>query len=231
MNNLATSELLLECREITKIFPDATQNLQILQGVNLQVKRGSQVAIMGRSGSGKTTLLQVLGGLDSPSSGEVLLNGVNIARMPELQRAQMRNKQLGFIYQLHHLLPEFTAEENVALPMLIAGRDPREALQAAHALLREVGLVNRASHYPGTLSGGERQRVAIARALVMNPACVLADEPTGNLDRENAEHALVLIKKLSRERGTTFIVVTHDSELSKAMDMTYLLQDGRLSHR
>lgn len=219
---------MIECRNVTKAFIDATQKLQVLKGVNLQVHAGEQVAIMGRSGSGKTTLLQLIGGLDLPSAGDVLINGQTMANLPELRRAQIRNQQLGFIYQLHHLLPEFTAQENVAMPMLIAGVAPRAAMQAAAELLVEVGLSERKTHHPGTLSGGERQRVAIARALIMDPACVLADEPTGNLDRDNAEHALDLMQRLSRERSTTFIVVTHDLELAQAMDVIYQLDDGVL---
>jgi lipoprotein-releasing system ATP-binding protein len=220
----------VECRGVTKTFQDAKIELQILKAVDLQVRRGEQIAIIGRSGSGKTTLLQVLSGLDVPTSGHVFMNGKNLQQLNNHAICQIRNRAIGFIYQQHHLLPEFTALENVAMPMLIANIRPREARQEAMALLEEVGLADRKDHRPGELSGGERQRVAIARALAMHPSCVFADEPTGNLDNENAKHALKIMQKSSASRGTAFVVVTHDLDLAKSMDNIYHLQDGQLTH-
>lgn len=219
----------IECCGVTKTFQDAKLKLQILKGIDLQVKKGEQIAIIGRSGSGKTTLLQVLSGLDMPSQGKVFINGQDLQKIDNKRLCQIRNKTLGFIYQQHHLLPEFNALENVAMPMLIGGIAPKVALQEARILLKEVGLFHRCEHRPGALSGGERQRVAIARALVMHPNCVFADEPTGNLDDENAKHALKVMQEISVNIGTAFIVVTHDLELAKSMDKIYHLQDGKLS--
>jgi len=218
----------VQCSKITKTFQDAKNILRVLNGVDLQVKRGEQIAIIGRSGSGKTTLLQVLSGLDVPSCGQILINGQNLGRMSDRQMCDLRNKTLGFIYQQHHLLPEFDALENIAMPMLISGVAPKTALQEALALLNEIGLGHRKAHRPGALSGGERQRVAIARALVMHPSCVFADEPTGNLDSDNAKHALQIMQNVSANRGTAFVVVTHDLELAKSMDKIYHLKDGIL---
>lgn len=218
----------VQCSKITKNFQDARQTIKVLRGIDLQVKRSEQIAIIGRSGSGKTTLLQVLSGLDVPTSGHIYLNGQDISKMHDRERCYLRNKTLGFIYQQHHLLPEFSALENVAMPMLIARVAPKVALQEAANLLEEVGLKHRKEHRPASLSGGERQRVAIARALLMHPSCVFADEPTGNLDTENAKHALTIMKKISANRGTAFVVVTHDLELAKSMDRIYHLRDGVL---
>ena len=222
------NSFVVECNGITKTFQDAKVSLQILKDIDLQVKSGEQIAIIGRSGSGKTTLLQVLSGLDFPSSGQVFINGRNLQDMQEDQICQLRNKHIGFIYQQHHLLPEFSALENIAIPMLIAGIVPKQAYQDSLELLEEVGLVHRKEHRPGALSGGERQRVAIARALAMHPKCVFADEPTGNLDSYNAELALSLMKNISKNRGTSFIVVTHDLELAKSMHKIYYLREGKL---
>lgn len=222
------SEYVLECRNLSKSFIDGKNELQVLSNINMQIKPGAQVAIMGRSGSGKSTLLQLLGGLDSPSSGEVIVSGQKILNLNETARARFRNKSIGFIYQMHHLLPEFTALENIALPMLINGNDIKQTLDQAKQLIKSVGLENRSDHRPAQLSGGERQRIAIARSLAMRPDCVLADEPTGNLDAENAELALQLMQQLNREHGTTFIVVTHDPDLAARLDYTYHLQDGVL---
>lgn len=222
------SNYVLECRNLSKSFIDGKNELKVLSNINMQIKPGEQVAIMGRSGSGKSTLLQLLGGLDSPTSGEVIVSGQNILSLNETARAKLRNKSIGFIYQMHHLLPEFTALENIALPMLISGYDTKQILDQAKQLLQAVGLENRSDHRPSQLSGGERQRIAIARSLAMRPDCVLADEPTGNLDAENAELALQLMQKLNREHGTTFIVVTHDPDLAARLDYTYHLQDGAL---
>ena len=223
MNNFV-----LECININKSFIDGKNELHVLTNVNMQIKSGSQVAIIGRSGSGKSTLLQLLGGLDTPTSGTVLIDGLDIMSLNEAERATFRNKHIGFIYQMHHLLPEFTALENIALPLLIADVAPKLALARAAELINDVGLSDRSSHRPAQLSGGERQRIAIARSIANNPDCVLADEPTGNLDAENAELALQLMQKLNRERGTTFVVVTHDPDLAARLDYTYYLQDGVL---
>jgi lipoprotein-releasing system ATP-binding protein len=223
-----SNAIVLECRNLGKSFIDGKNTLNVLQNINFQIKSGSQVAIMGRSGSGKSTLLQLLGGLDDPTTGEVLVNGQDILSLSEAARARLRNKSIGFIYQMHHLLPEFSALENIALPLLIAGVAPKQALEQAKQLIKAVSLTDRSSHRPAKLSGGERQRIAIARALAMQPECVLADEPTGNLDAENAELALQLMQQLSRDRGTTFVVVTHDPDLAARLDHTYHLQDGVL---
>lgn len=223
-----SNAIVLECRNLGKSFIDGKNTLNVLQNINFQIKSGSQVAIMGRSGSGKSTLLQLLGGLDDPTTGKVLVNGQDILSLSEAARARLRNKSIGFIYQMHHLLPEFSALENIALPLLIAGVAPKQALEQAKQLIKAVSLTDRSSHRPAKLSGGERQRIAIARALAMQPECVLADEPTGNLDAENAELALQLMQQLSRDRGTTFVVVTHDPDLAARLDHTYHLQDGVL---
>lgn len=222
------SAYVVQCLQVTKNFQDGKNLLQILQGINLQVSRGEQIAIIGRSGSGKTTLLQILSGLDIPTSGQVTINGQALQQLTQAQLCQLRNKTIGFIYQQHHLLAEFTAVENVAMPLLIAKVAPRQAKQEARALLKAVGLKHRQEHRPSALSGGERQRVAIARALIMSPSCVFADEPTGNLDSENAKYALEIMQKISAQRGTAFIVVTHDLELANSMHHIYHLANGIL---
>lgn len=227
MNNIK-SEFVLECSDIYKKFVDGKRELAVLSGINVQIKRGSQVAIMGRSGSGKSTLLQLLGGLDKPTSGNVRVNGSDILKLSETALGTMRNKSIGFIYQFHHLLPEFTAIENIAMPLLIAGVDPNDAIARAKTLLARVGLTERAEHRPSQLSGGERQRIAIARSLATNPDCILADEPTGNLDAETAEQVFSLMQELNRELGTTFVIVTHDADLAMRMDHTFHLKDGKL---
>lgn len=224
-----SNDIVLECRNLSKSFVDGKRKLQILQTINLQVKAGTQIAIMGRSGSGKTTLLQLLGGLDHPTLGTVLIKNQDIMSLNEVERGLLRNREIGFIYQMHHLLPEFTALENIAMPLLIAGHSAKHALHKASELLQAVDLTARAQHRPGKLSGGERQRVAIARSLATNPAIVLADEPTGNLDNETADHIFALMCSLNRQRGTTFIIVTHDPALAAKMDQIYHLQDGALS--
>lgn len=223
------SNIVLECRNLSKTFIDGKNALNVLHKINLQLEQGAQVAIMGRSGSGKSTLLQLLGGLDSPTTGQVIVNGKDILALSETARAKWRNKTIGFIYQMHHLLPEFTALENIALPMLIGQRSTKKVLDQAKHLIRAVGLQDRSGHRPAQMSGGERQRIAIARSLAMRPDIVLADEPTGNLDAESAELALNLMQNLNREHGTTFVVVTHDPDLAARMDCTYHLQDGALS--
>ncbi len=220
--------IVLECRDLYKTFKDAALDVKVLKGVNLQVAKGEQVAIMGSSGSGKSTLLHLLGGLDTCTKGEVLIQGNNFSRMKEAARGVARNKTLGFVYQFHHLLPEFTALENVALPLLIRGEQTAAAREQAANMLKKVGLGERLQHKPGELSGGERQRTAIARALITNPLCVLADEPTGNLDHKTAESVYELILQLNAELGTSIIMVTHDSHLAERMQKIYYLEDGVL---
>ncbi len=225
---VVSNKAVLECKDVHKEYQDADTQLKVLMGVNLSVSQGEQIAIMGRSGSGKTTLLQVLGGLDVPSQGAVLINGANVHHLSESEQERLRNQSLGFIYQFHHLLPEFSALENVAMPLLIGNVAPKIALAKAHILLDKVGLSARASHKPAALSGGERQRVAIARALVNDPDCVLADEPTGNLDDESAEQVFEVMTSLTQQCKTSFILVTHDPELAARLDRTLILHNGRL---
>ena len=218
----------LICRNINKTYQDGSNATPVLHDVSLSIKTGEHVAILGSSGSGKSTLLHILGGLDKPSSGDVEFNGKSLVKLSGNALAKLRNDEMGFIYQFHHLLGEFTALENVAMPLRIRGLPTKAAHSKAKVMLDEVGLSHRADHLPSTMSGGERQRVAIARALVTEPSVVLADEPTGNLDDSTGEQIYKLLTSLSEKKGTAFVVVTHDISLAAKMDRVLKIKDGRL---
>ncbi len=228
MNGSADRQVSLECSGLKKHYDEGPALVSVLKGVDLRLHAGERLAIIGSSGSGKSTLLNLMGGLDTPSEGTVSLMGQPFSTCGDNQRGRQRNQYLGFVYQFHHLLGEFTALENVAMPQLIAGVSRSKALHTATEWLQRVGLAHRQQHKPGELSGGERQRVAIARALVNDPACVLMDEPTGNLDQQTAKSIEALLSELSEMSATSFIIVTHDEQLAYSMDRVMLLEDGAL---
>jgi lipoprotein-releasing system ATP-binding protein len=223
-----TNKLVLECRDLGKLYDDGKHQVSVFDGIQLALKAGETAAIVGASGSGKTTLLNLLAGLDLATSGDVLLDGIAWSSMKDKHRAIMRNRNLGFVYQFHHLLPEFSALENVMMPMLIAGESRKASANKAKKILGQVGLSERTQHRPSQLSGGERQRVAIARALANDPACVLMDEPTGNLDEKTANEIQTLIQSLKVELNMAFLIVTHDEGMLSWMDSAYRLHFGKL---
>lgn len=228
MNNDTQEDVILECHGVSQIFKDGNTTIPVLNEIDFNIKHGQSVAIMGASGAGKSTLLQLLGGLDNPTSGKVLLKGEDLSNLSDKKRGLYRNRYLGFVYQFHHLLPEFSALENVMMPLLIAKQSKATAQKQAIKLLDRVGLKDRVKHRPGQLSGGERQRTAIARALVTNPACILADEPTGNLDEATAISVIELMLELNSHQNNGMIIVTHDKSLAMKMDEIYELTGGKL---
>ncbi len=221
-------QTVLECRSVVRRFREGDSVLEVLSGVDLTIEPAERVAIIGTSGSGKTTLLQIMGGLDDPDEGQVLIDGQLMHGSSEVSKGDLRNRYIGFVYQFHHLLPEFTAQENVAMPLLIRRETKADALDQARDLLVRVGLGERLTHKPGELSGGERQRAAVARALITRPQLVLADEPTGNLDAGNGEHVLKLMLELNEELQTSLVIVTHDHSIAERMDRVLVLEDGKL---
>ena len=221
-------QAVLSCQALNKTYTEGPQKVEVLANINFEIFSGDRIAIIGSSGSGKTTLLNMLGGLDLPTSGSVKLAGKDYAQLNQKQRGQLRNQHLGFVYQFHHLLAEFSALENAAIPLLIAGKSMKQAKAQALELLKKVNMEKRAEHKPAELSGGERQRVALARALVTNPSCVLLDEPTGNLDQQTAAQVQALIRELAENSGTAFVIVTHDIELAKQQNRVLRLDQGQL---
>lgn len=219
---------IIQCMQLAKSYEDGDLKVDVLHDLDFQVGRAERVAIVGRSGAGKSTLLHLLGGLDVPTHGEVIIDGINIAKIGEAKRARLRNRSLGFVYQFHHLLPEFSALENAAMPLMLRGTKPAMALDKAEQVLKQVGMEKRMHHKPAELSGGERQRAAFARALVTEPKCVLADEPTGNLDNYNAERLHDLMIELNETHQTSFVIVTHDEVLAHRMDRVLTLDSGHL---
>ncbi|OCG11898.1 lipoprotein-releasing ABC transporter ATP-binding protein LolD [Gilliamella apicola] len=228
MNN---SQILLSAKNLCKTYNEGKMVTEVLKNVSFDIYSKSLLAIIGSSGSGKSTLLHLLGGLDKPTSGEIIFKSQQLNLLSEKEKAHLRNQEIGFVYQFHHLLPDFTALENVAMPLLISGAKPNDAKKRAMAMLESVNLVKRANHRPSELSGGERQRVAIGRALINNPALVMADEPTGNLDKTTADSIFDLLISLNRDHGTAFLVVTHDLELANKLDNQLIMRDGHLSNR
>ena len=223
------SNVIFDCLNISKTYTDGNASVDVLKGINFTINRGDLIAIVGPSGSGKSTLLHLLGGLDKPTEGQILMQDVNWQTLHEKRRCELRNQRLGFIYQFHHLLPEFSAMENIAMPLLLGQVSPASAKDRALSILDKVGLSHRATHKPAQLSGGERQRVAIARALVHQPLCVLADEPTGNLDNATATKVFELMLDLNKHFNTALVIVTHDQQLAARMDKTFTIQDGVLT--
>jgi lipoprotein-releasing system ATP-binding protein len=228
---MTDAQPVLQCRAVARRFTEGDTVLEVLSGVDLSVQSAERVAIIGTSGSGKTTLLQILGGLDDPDDGEVIVGGQPMHGGKESSKGELRNRFIGFVYQFHHLLPEFTAAENVAMPLLIRRETKSVALEKAGKLLTRVGLGERLTHKPGELSGGERQRAAVARALITRPKLVLADEPTGNLDAGNGEHVMQLMLELNQEMQTSLVIVTHDLSIAERMDRILVLENGRLHQR
>lgn len=226
---MSDANLIIDVNQLCKTYTDGRREVNVIKELNLQVEQGELLAIVGQSGSGKSTLLHLVGGLDEPTEGTVLVQGQNIHELTAKQQGRFRNEHLGFVYQFHHLLPEFTAFENVAMPLLMVNKPVSEAKDKAMALIESVGLSDRASHKPGELSGGEKQRIALARALVCDPACVLADEPTGNLDAKTANKTFELMLSLNESLGTCFVIVTHDQQLAKEMNRTLVLESGKLN--
>lgn len=218
----------IQATDVKKMYRDGKLKVSVLNGINLQVERGELLGVIGASGAGKSTLLHCLGGLDKPTSGKVLIADTDINAVNERKKGELRNRYLGFVYQFHHLLTEFNALENVAMPLLIGKKPISEAKELARELLTKVGLAKRLTHRIGELSGGERQRVAIARAIVTNPVCVLADEPTGNLDHKTAEHVFDLMMQLNQELGVSFVIVTHDLSIAERMHRVVSIEDGRI---
>jgi lipoprotein-releasing system ATP-binding protein len=226
---MTKQQAVIECQQVTKVYADGELQTPVLTDINLSIHKGDRIAIVGSSGSGKSTLLHLLGGLDTATSGSIKIQGQDIQKLSASALSKLRNQSLGFVYQFHHLLPEFSAVENVAMPLVIGGTSPKQAQLQATELLDKVGLGHRLQHKPSELSGGERQRAALARALITQPACLLADEPTGNLDHHTANAIFDLILELNHTLGTALVIVTHDRDLASRLDETFTLLDGRIS--